>query len=55
MKTIDLQGTAYQAPELQTIDIMAEGVLCASGETPWYMKGGQGDFSYGVDTDDTWA
>ena len=55
MKTVKSYGAGYKAPELQFIDIMTEGVLCASGEKMWYEKSGTGDFSYGIDTDDTWA
>jgi len=55
MKTKTLNGAAYQAPTLHAVEIDAEGVLCASGDTPWYQKGGQGDFTHGVETDDTWA
>lgn len=53
MKTNVSKGADYFAPTLSAIDIKAEGILCASGE--WYEKGGQGDFGYGTETDDTWA
>ena len=53
MKT-NLTGAAYQAPNLAVLEIKSEGILCASGDN-WYEKGGQGDFGYGTETDDTWA
>lgn len=55
MKTKTLNGAAYQAPELSVLEIKSEGILCASGELKWYERGGQGDFTHGVETDDTWA
>lgn len=36
------------------LDLDSEGVLCESGDK-WYEKGGQGDFTFGLETDDTWA
>ena len=54
MKTKNLFGATYQSPELSVLEIKTEGVLCASG-APWYEQGGQGDFGYGTETDDTWA
>jgi hypothetical protein len=54
MKTNASMGDRYQAPELSVLEIKAEGVLCASGDK-WYEQGGQGNFGYGTETDDTWA
>ena len=44
----------YASPELNLLEILQEGLLCSSPDT-WYQKGGQGDFSYGVEKDDTWS
>lgn len=54
MKTNVLKGAAYKSPELSVLEIKTEGVLCASGDA-WYERDGQGDFTYGTETDDTWA
>lgn len=54
MKTKEFIGDAYQSPKLSVMEVMTEGVLCASGDK-WYEQGGQGDFGYGTETDDTWA
>lgn len=32
----DVMGNVYVSPELQEIQLCAEGVLCASGETEEY-------------------
>lgn len=55
MKTKVFNGACYVAPELSVLEIKSEGVLCASGDEPWYEKSGQGDFTHGTVTDDTWA
>ena len=55
MKTKEFIGDAYQSPKLSVMEVMTEGVLCESGDPKWYEKSGQGDFTYGVETDDTWA
>lgn len=36
--------STYEAPKVQTLDVLSEGVLCASGD---YFLGGGG--VYGVD------
>ena len=54
MKTKSLQGVTYESPDLAALEIKSEGVLCASGDK-WYEKGSQGDFTFDLETDDTWA
>lgn len=54
MKTNVSKGAEYMAPELSVLEIKSEGVLCGSGDK-WYEQGGQGNFGYGTETDDTWA
>ena len=44
----------YVSPELNLLEILQEGLLCSSPNT-WYKQGGQGDFSYGVENDETWS
>lgn len=45
----------YVSPMLSVLELRTEGLLCASGDKLWYEQGGQGDFTYGTDTDGTWA
>ena len=47
-------GVTYRTPDLTVLEIGTEGVLCGSGDN-WYEKEGKGDFTYGIETDDTWA
>ena len=42
----------YAEPEATCVGLHTEGVLCGS---EWYLKGGEGNFSYDVEEDDTWA
>ncbi len=43
----------YETPNINVIGARTEGILCQS--PPWYEKGGQGDYSYNTETDNTWA
>ena len=45
---------SYEAPALWIQELDSENVLCAS-TGKWYEQGGQGDFTYGYETDDTWS
>ena len=42
----------YDAPVAALVGLNAEGLLCGS---PWYLQGGQGDFSYTIEEDDEFA
>lgn len=55
MRTKELKRAAYEAPRTNVIGMRAEVILCASVTTPWYQKGGEGDFDYSVENEDTWA
>ena len=54
MKVCNSGADRYTAPNLRILEIKDEGILCASGEK-WYEKEGQGDFNFGLETDDTWV
>lgn len=44
--------TIYVSPEVVSVGLNTEGMLCAS---PWdVLLGGQGDFDYNVTEDTTW-
>lgn len=47
----------YVAPEIWEEIVSVEAGFAASGEVEmlWYSKPGSGDFTYGVENDDTWA
>ena len=55
MKTKVIKGEEYLTPELSVLEFRSEGMLCQSDGSKWYEQGGSGDFSYGTETDDTWA
>lgn len=43
----------YLTPVTETVNVnLADGILGASG---WLLLGGQGDFNYEIEEDDTWA
>lgn len=42
----------YESPEATLIGLHAEQIICGS---PWYQQGGEGDFNYDVETDNTFA
>lgn len=44
----------YLSPAVEVIGLNSESVLCASDPTPWYKQGGQGDFDYIIEEDDSW-
>ncbi|MGN1211008.1 MAG: hypothetical protein ACI4TM_04935 [Candidatus Cryptobacteroides sp.] len=44
----------YQAPQAFSVDLSVEGCLCASAETQWYKNGPTGNFTYGIEDDETW-
>lgn len=48
------QHNEYSAPELRTLKIDTETIFCQSAE-PWHKQGGQGNFTYGVEEDETWG
>ena len=55
MKKSEVLGKElYVSPELNLLEMLQEGLLCSSPNT-WYKQGGQGDFSYDVENDDTWS
>ncbi len=45
----------YETPTLERIEIQTEQGFAASGPELWYEKGGEGDFNYGVESDETWG
>ena len=42
----------YVSPSVETVELSSESVLCASD--PWYKQGGQGDFDYTIEEEDSW-
>ena len=43
----------YSAPVTETVVVnMNDRILSGSD---WYLQGGQGDFNYSVEEDDSWA
>lgn len=44
----------YLSPAVEVLGLSSESVLCASDPTPWYKQGGQGDFDYIIEEDDSW-
>lgn len=42
----------YKAPDIEQLNIEVERGFEASD--PWYNQGGQGDFTYGTETEDRW-
>ncbi len=53
MKGKEGRRVTYEAPNTNIIGIGIEGVLCQSPD--WHQKGGEGDFSYGVENENKWA
>lgn len=46
----------YESPTLDRIEIQTEQGFAASPELLyWYNEGGKGDFSYDVQSDETWG
>lgn len=43
----------YESPMAESIEIIAEGVLCASDQL-WYHRNGSGDFTYEYEDDTMW-
>ena len=42
----------YISPSVETVELSSESVLCASD--PWYKQGGQGDFDYSIEEENSW-
>ncbi len=53
MKIKPNKRATYEAPKINVIGMGVEGILCASPD--WYKKGGEGDFSFSYENDNTWA
>lgn len=49
-----IKGEGYVAPEMEIIDLYLESVLCASEPQLWYKQGGQGNFDYTIEEEDSW-
>ena len=39
----------YESPSAETVTIHPEGMICESD--PWYEKGGEGNFNFGIEDD----
>ena len=50
MKQTNLRD--YISPSVETVELSSESVLCASD--PWYKQGGQGDFDYSIEEENSW-
>jgi len=42
----------YESPVATVVGLHSEGMIC---DSPWYKKGGQGNFSYEVEEEDEFA
>ena len=50
-----INRTGYISPAIMQMEMHTEGIMAVtSGNTEWYEQGGQGNFSYTVETDDSW-
>ncbi|MGM9764487.1 MAG: hypothetical protein ACI3ZQ_10755 [Candidatus Cryptobacteroides sp.] len=45
---------SYITPGMTVLNMQSEQAVMA-GSNNWYNKGGEGDFDYGISTDDEWA
>ena len=52
MKMKQTNLSDYISPSVETVELSSESVLCASD--PWYKQGGQGDFDYSIEEEDSW-
>lgn len=43
----------YESPDLEQLNVEVEQGFEAS--KLWYENGGEGDFNYGYETEDTWS
>lgn len=46
--------TDYISPGLKEVSLDVQGKVLADSDQPW-LQGGRGNFTYGVDEDDTFA
>lgn len=46
---------SYITPGMTVLNMQPEQAVMASSADNWYNKGGEGDFDYGISTDDDWA
>lgn len=45
---------AYMTPDMTVLNMETEQAIL-DGSTKWFEKSGEGDFDYGVTTDNEWA